>query len=65
MPTVVVRDDESQQKLFSRFRKKVMLSGNLAQLRKKRWFMPKSELNRIDKKNAQRKMRKNQRYSDN
>jgi ribosomal protein S21 len=60
----VLRDDETQQKLFSRFRKKMMLSGNLAQYRKKRWFMPKSEQTRIDKKNAIRKMRKTQRSSD-
>ncbi|NSW51350.1 MAG: 30S ribosomal protein S21 [Anaerolineae bacterium] len=61
MPTVILRDQESQQKLLSRFRKKVMRSGTLSQYRKKRWHMPKSEQKRVDQKKALRKMKKSQR----
>lgn len=64
LPTVILREYESQQKLLSRFRKKVMRSGQLSQFRKKRWHMPKSEQKRIDEKKAIRKMKKNQRTKE-
>lgn len=62
MPTIVkLRPNESQQDLLRRFRKKVMRSGSLSALRRKRWFVPKSEQRRIDRKKAIRRMKQRQR----
>jgi len=58
---VVLRPNESQQQLFSRFRKKVSKSGKLRAVRKKRWFVSKSEARRIAKKKAIRKQKRRQR----
>jgi small subunit ribosomal protein S21 len=58
---VVLRPNESQQQLFSRFRKKVSRSGNLRAVLKKRWFVSKSEVRRIAKKKAIRKQKRRQR----
>jgi small subunit ribosomal protein S21 len=58
---VVLRPNESQQKLFGRFRKKVSKSGKLKAVRKKRWFVSKSEVRRIAKKKAIRKQIRRQR----
>jgi small subunit ribosomal protein S21 len=58
---VVLRPNESQQQLFSRFRKKVSKSGKLRAVRKKRWFVSKSEVRRIAKKKAIRKQKRRQR----
>jgi small subunit ribosomal protein S21 len=58
---VELRPNESQQQLFSRFRKKVSRSGKLRALRKKRWFVSKSEVRRIAKKKAIRKRKRYQR----
>ena len=57
---VVLRPNESQQQLFSRFRKKVSKSGKLRAVRKKRWFVSKSELRRIARKKAIRKQKRRQ-----
>jgi small subunit ribosomal protein S21 len=46
--------------LFSRFRKKVSKSGKLSVIRKKRWFVSKSEVRRIAKKKAMRKQKRRQ-----
>ena len=59
---VILRPNESQQQLFSRFRKKVSKSGKLRAVRKKRWFVSKSEVRRIAKKKA---IRKRKRYQKN
>jgi small subunit ribosomal protein S21 len=61
MTKVELRNNESQQQLLKRFRKKVAKSGRLTAYRQKRWFVSKSELRRIAKKKAIRrhKRRKN------
>jgi small subunit ribosomal protein S21 len=62
MPTsVVLRPNESQDQLLKRFKKKVMRSGVLTQLRNKRWFVSKSEVRRIEKKKAIRRINKRRR----
>ena len=58
MPRVTLRDNESQQQLFRRFRKTVSNSGVLSSVRKKRWFVSKSEERRVDKKKAIRRARR-------
>ena len=52
LPTVRLRQNESQEQLLRRFRKAVMKSGVLSVVRNKRWFVSKSELRRIQKKKA-------------
>jgi small subunit ribosomal protein S21 len=57
---VELRPNESQEQLLRRFRKKVAKSGVLSTVRRKRWFVSKSELRRIQKKKAIRRSRRNQ-----
>jgi small subunit ribosomal protein S21 len=61
MTSVTLRPNESQEQLFKRFKKKVMRSGLLSQLRNKRWFVSKSEVRRIEKKKAIRRINKRKR----
>lgn len=61
MPKVELRQNESQEQLLRRFRKEVMKSKVLSDVRRKRWHIPKSELKRIQKKKAMRRMRRSQR----
>lgn len=61
MTSVALRPNESQEQLFKRFKKKVMRSGLLSQLRNKRWFVSKSEVRRIEKKKAIRRLNKRKR----
>jgi small subunit ribosomal protein S21 len=56
--TVTLRPNESQDQLLKRFRKKVAKSGILSTVRRKRWFVSKSELRRIQKKKAIRRGRR-------
>lgn len=56
MTSVHIRDNESQQQLMSRFRKKVIRSKILSEVRKRRWFISKNEQRRIDKKKATRRI---------
>lgn len=58
MTTVVIRPNESQDQLLKRFRKKVVKSGVLSTVRRKRWFISKSELRRIEKKKAIRRLKR-------
>jgi len=58
MATVVLRPNESQDQLLKRFRKKVAKSGILCTVRRKRWFVSKSELRRIQKKKAIRRLKR-------
>jgi len=58
---VVLRPNESQQQLLRRFKKKVLKSGRLSAVRRKRWFISKSELRRINKKKAIRRNKRRQR----
>ncbi len=60
MATVTLRPNESQEQLLKRFRKKVAKSGILSTVRRKRWFVSKSELRRIDKKKAIRRHKRRQ-----
>ena len=60
MPTVVLRPNESQDQLLKRFRKKVVKSGVLSTVRRKRWFISKSELRRVEKKKAIRRIKRRQ-----
>jgi small subunit ribosomal protein S21 len=57
---VVIRPNESQDQLLKRFRKKVVKSGVLSTVRRKRWFISKSELRRVEKKKAMRRMKRRQ-----
>jgi small subunit ribosomal protein S21 len=60
MTAVVIRPNESQDQLLKRFRKKVVKSGVLSTVRRKRWFISKSELRRVEKKKAIRRMKRRQ-----
>ena len=59
MVKVEKRENESFNRLLSRFRKKVTRSKVLSENRKRRFFTSKSEERRIAKKKAIRKMRRN------
>jgi len=58
MATVVIRPNESQDQLLRRFRKKVVKSGVLSTVRRKRWFISKSEQRRMEKKKAVRRLKR-------
>jgi small subunit ribosomal protein S21 len=60
MTSVVLRPNESQEQLLKRFRKKVVKSGVLSTVRRKRWFISKSELRRVEKKKAIRRIKRRQ-----
>lgn len=60
MTSVTLRPNESQDQLLKRFRKKVVKSGVLSTVRRKRWFISKSELRRVEKKKAIRRMKRRQ-----
>jgi small subunit ribosomal protein S21 len=58
LPRVEIRSNESPEQLLRRFNKTVIKSKVLGDIRRKRWFISKSELSRIEKKKAVRRMRK-------
>jgi len=58
LATVRLRPNESTDQLLRRCRKKVAKGGVLSTVRRKRWFVSKSELRRIQKKKAARRMRR-------
>lgn len=60
MTSVVLRPNESQDALLKRFRKKVVKSGVLSTVRRKRWFISRSELRRVEKKKAIRRIKRRQ-----
>jgi len=60
LAVVVLRNNESQDQLLKRFRKKVVKSGILSTVRRKRWFVSKSELRRLEKKKAIRRFKRRQ-----
>lgn len=60
MTGVTLRPNESQDQLLKRFRKKVAKSGILSTVRRKRWFVSKSELRRLNKKKAVRRYKRRQ-----
>ena len=63
MAKVVLREGESQDKLLRRFRKKIIRSGLMSEVRKRRWFVSKNEQRRMDDKKAIRRMKKRARKS--
>lgn len=64
MPKVVAQPNESSEQLLRRFRKAVIKSRKLSDVRRKRWFISKSEQSRIKKKKAERRrLRAQRRYS--
>ncbi len=58
MTGVTLRNNESQDNLLRRFRKKIIKSGILSSIRDKRWFISKSEQRRMDKKKAIRRSKR-------
>lgn len=58
MVKVELRHNESQQQLLRRFRKKVSRSGKMSAIRKKRWFISKSEARRIQRKKVIRRQKR-------
>jgi small subunit ribosomal protein S21 len=60
LASVILRQNESQDQLLKRFRKKVVKSGVLSTVRRKRWFISKSELRRVEKKKAIRRIKRRQ-----
>lgn len=60
MVKVIRRPDESQQKLFGRFRKVTSQSGIFQEVRRRRWFVSKTEQRRIDRKKAIRRLKRRQ-----
>ena len=61
---VNLRNGESQDSLLKRFRKKIVKSGILSTVRRKRWFVSKSEQRRMEKKKAIRRIKRRQ-FKDN
>lgn len=57
MATVVLRPNESQDQLLRRFRKKVIQSGIMNTIRKKRWFVSRTEERRMEAKKSARRMK--------
>jgi small subunit ribosomal protein S21 len=57
---VILRSNESQDQLLKRFRKKVVKSGVLSTVRRKRWFVSKSEQRRVERKKAARRFKRKQ-----
>ena len=60
MTRVSLRQNESQDMLLKRFRKKVVKSGVLSTIRRKRWFVSKSEQRRADQKKSARRIKRRQ-----
>jgi small subunit ribosomal protein S21 len=62
---VKLRSGESQDQLLRRFRKKVVKSGVLSTVRRKRWFVSRNEQRRMEKKKAARRSKRKQYTRDN
>ncbi len=60
--SVTLRPGESQEALLRRFRREMTKSRILSEVRRRRWFISKSELRRIEKargiRRARQRMRK-------
>jgi small subunit ribosomal protein S21 len=61
MTSVVLKPGESQESLLRRFRKKVIRDRILSTVKKKRYFVSKSEQRRIARRKAVNRERKRQR----
>ena len=57
---VKLRNGEGQDQLLRRFRKKVVKSGVLSTVRRKRWFISRNEQRRMEKKKAARRLKRKQ-----
>ena len=55
MTKVELRNGESQQQLLRRFKRAVSRDNILSEVRRRRWFVPKSEQRRMAKKKAARR----------
>lgn len=64
LPKVDLRSNESPEQLLRRFNKAVIKSKVLGDIRRKRWFISKSELSRIEKKKSIRRLKKVQRQGE-
>ncbi|HUW08406.1 MAG TPA: 30S ribosomal protein S21 [Anaerolineae bacterium] len=62
--TVQLRPGESPDSLLKRFRKEVTRSRILSTVRRKRWYVPPSELRRRNKQKAIRKARRQARKTE-
>ena len=60
MTKVILRDGESPESLLKRFRKKVTQDGVLSTVKKKRFFVSRSELKRMARRKAVRRERRRQ-----
>ncbi len=60
MPRVSRMPNETDESMLRRFRKNVAKAGTMSLVRRKRWHVPKSELRRIQRKKAVRRMRRRQ-----
>lgn len=58
MAKVVLRANENNESLLRRFRRQVTRAQVLTDVRRKRWHISKSELKRIEKKKAIRRLRR-------
>jgi len=56
--TVVLQPGESQESLLKRFRKEVTNAQILSEVRRRRWYVSKSELRRIKKKKGIRRAKR-------
>ncbi len=56
--TVYARKGEDDKSLFNRFKKAVSNDGLLTEMRKRRWFVSKSEQRRLAKKKAIRRIQR-------
>lgn len=61
MLKVELRDNESQARMLKRFKRKVRRSGVLSEVRRRRWFVSKSERRRMEKKKAIRRIKRKKR----
>ena len=64
MAHVVRRDGESFDGLLRRFRKDVIRSRVLSEVRRRRWFVSKGEQRRIAQRKAARRHRRRQRQEE-
>jgi small subunit ribosomal protein S21 len=55
---VTLKEGESQEALLKRFRKQVMKDRVLSDARRKRWYIPPSEMRRIQRQRAIRRARR-------
>ena len=61
MPVKVERkSNETDEQLLRRFRKKVAHSRMMSEVRRRRWYVSKSEVERIQKKKAKRRAQRRQ-----